>query len=335
MSLVAYATNVNPLPLLIVCTSALSIHLSFASAEGLRCLATTGMVGDLVKAVVGDRGTVDVLMSSGVDPHLYQPTRSDLAKVLQADVIFYNGLHLEGRMDESFERAQAAGRAVCAVAEAIPEDRLLQDEDHPDAYDPHVWMDPVRWRSVLMVIREQCIKMDPNGELIYSENTKKYLQELNAVDAYAERVLLSVPKDARVLVTAHDAFGYFGERFGFEVVGLQGISTESEASVQDVNQLVDLLVRRKIPAIFVESTVPKKGIRALIEGAKAKGHEVQVGGSLFSDAMGDVGSWSGTYLGMVDHNATTVAKALGGQTPTGGWRSTRESTPSDPSKSSP
>ena len=294
-----------------------------ASAKELRCLATTGMIGDLVQAVIGQRGTVDVLMSSGVDPHLYQPTRSDLAKVLASDVIFYNGLHLEGRMDEAFTRARQSGRSVCAVAEQLPKQLLLHEGNDPDAHDPHVWMDPQRWRRVLLGIRDRCVLLDPDGQEIYESNTNDYIKQLDALDAYALEVLRSVPEDARVLVTAHDAFGYFGKRFGFEVVGLQGISTESEASVQDVNRLVDLLVQQEIPAIFVESTVPEKGIRALIEGAKSRGHTVQVGGSLFSDAMGDAGSWSGTYLGMIDHNVTTVARALGGSAPSNGWRSTQ------------
>ena len=301
------------------------------SADELRCLATTGMIGDLVKAVVGERGHVEVLMSSGVDPHLYQPTRSDLAKVLAADVIFYNGLHLEGRMDEAFVRAQKAGRSVCAVAEQLPMQSLLHDAEDPEAHDPHVWMDPKSWRMVLLAIRDRCVLLDPAGREVYESNTDSYLKNLKALDVYASEVLQSVPAEVRVLVTAHDAFGYFGKRFGFDVIGLQGISTESEASVQDVNRLVDLLVQRKIPAIFVESTVPEKGIRALIEGASAQGHQVKIGGSLYSDAMGDSGTWSGTYLGMIDHNVTTIARALGGEAPQGGWRSTENSPPTESS----
>ena len=294
-----------------------------ASADELRCLATTGMIGDLVKGVVGDRGTVEVLMSSGVDPHLYQPTRSDLARVLASDVIFYNGLHLEGRMDEAFARAQQSGRSVFAVAEQLPKQSLLHDSDDPEAHDPHVWMDPKKWQMVLLAIRDRCVLLDPAGRSVYESNTDLYIKNLKALDTYASEVLQSVPAEVRVLVTAHDAFGYFGKRFGFDVIGLQGISTESEASVQDVNRLVNLLVKRKIPAIFVESTVPVKGIRALIEGAGAQGHTVKVGGSLYSDAMGDAGTWSGTYLGMIDHNVTTISRALGGEAPQGGWRSTK------------
>ncbi|MEC8115353.1 MAG: zinc ABC transporter substrate-binding protein [Planctomycetota bacterium] len=300
-----------------------------ASAGELRCLATTGMVGDLVKAVVGDRGKVEVLMPSGVDPHLYQPTRSDLMKVLASDVIFYNGLHLEGRMDEAFVRAQESGRSVCAVAEELPEQSLLRDAEDLEAHDPHVWMDPKHWRAVLVAIRDRCVLLDPDGREAYESNTKAYAKQLEALDGYASQVLQSVPEKMRVLVTAHDAFGYFGKRFGFEVIGLQGISTESEASVQDVNRLVDVLVQRKIPAIFVESTVPEKGIRALIEGADARGHPVAIGGSLYSDAMGTAGTWSGTYLGMIDHNVTAIARALGGQAPEAGWRSTNSSVSSE------
>ena len=300
-----------------------------ASAGELRCLATTGMIGDLVKAVVGDRGQVEVLMPSGVDPHLYQPTRSDLMKVLASDVIFYNGLHLEGRMDEAFVRAQESGRSVCAVAEELPKHSLLHDADDLKAHDPHVWMNPKHWRTVLMAIRDRCVILDPDAQDVYEANAKSYAKELDELDSYASEVLRSVPEKMRVLVTAHDAFGYFGKRFGFEVIGLQGISTESEASVQDVDRLVDILVQRKIPAIFVESTVPEKGIRALIEGANAQGHTVSIGGSLYSDAMGDAGTWSGTYLGMIDHNVTAIARALGGKAPESGWRSTKSSPSSE------
>lgn len=333
---VAYATCMRYFPSAVTFLVALMSSSQPVSADELRCLATTGMIGDLVKAVVGDRGQVQVLMSSGVDPHLYQPTRSDLAKVLAADVIFYNGLHLEGRMDESFARAQESGRSVCAVAEQLPKQSLLHDGEDPEAHDPHVWMDPKAWRLVLLAIRDRCVLLDPAGRVVYESNTNSYLQNLQALDDYASKVLQSVPGEVRVLVTAHDAFGYFGKRFGFEVIGLQGISTESEASVQDVNRLVNLLVQRKIPALFVESTVPEKGIRALIEGASAQGHTVTIGGSLYSDAMGDSGTWSGTYLGMIDHNVTTIARALGGEAPQGGWRSTKNPhPPSRPHDSDP
>ena len=176
-----------------------------------------------------------------------------------------------------------------------------------------------------MAIRDRCVLLDPSGRAVYESNADAYLKRLNALDEYTSKILQSVPSQVRVLVTAHDAFGYFGKRFEFEVIGLQGISTESEASVQDVNRLVNLLVKRNIPAIFVESTVPEKGIRALIEGASAQGHTVKIGGSLYSDAMGDSGTWSGTYLGMIDHNVTTIARALGGEAPEGGWRSTENS----------
>ena len=283
--------------------------------ETLTLVATTGMVADAVRAVAGDRADVDALMGPGLDPHLYKPTRSDIAQLLQADAVFYNGLLLEGKMTDALIRAATSGRPVHAVTELIDESRLLEPEEFAGHFDPHVWMDPSAWISAVEVVRDKLTELDPSGEETYRANAQAYADELRALDTYAERALSSVPESSRVLVTAHDAFNYFGRRYGFEVVGIQGISTESEAGVRDIQRLVDLLVDRRIGAVFVESTVSRRNIESLIAGARAAGQSVTIGGELFSDAMGRPGTYEGTYLGMIDHNVTTIARALGGQAP--------------------
>ena len=288
----------------------------------MTAVATVGMVGDIVREVAGERMDVVVLMGAGVDPHLYAPTRSDVERVLGADVVFHVGLKLEGKMEDSFARAAAAGKRVVAVAEAVEEASLLASEeeeaDEGYAWDPHLWMDPGLWAGAVGVVRDALIAVDADGASVYEANAAAYIAEILELDAYAERVLGSVSEGARVLVTAHDAFGYFGRRFGYEVVGIQGISTESEAGVLDIEAIVGMLVERRIGAVFVESTISERSVRALVTGAGARGHEVIVGGELFSDAMGDAGTYEGTYIGMIDHNVTTIARALGGDAPEAG-----------------
>ncbi|MEM1165498.1 MAG: zinc ABC transporter substrate-binding protein [Planctomycetota bacterium] len=278
-------------------------------------VTTVGMVTDLVRNVAGDRAEVVPMMGSGVDPHLYKPTRSDAERMLDADVIFYNGLLLEGKMTDALIRAATSGKKVFPVTELLDEQYLLEPDDFEGLYDPHVWMDPSAWISTVDVVRDKLIEYDPAGASVYRANADAYRAQLTELDEYAARVLGSVSGQQRVLVTAHDAFNYFGRRFDYEVLGIQGMSTESEAGVQDIERLVDLLVSRGIGAVFVESTVSDRNVNALITGARARGHEVRIGGELFSDAMGPDGTYEGTYIGMIDHNATTIARALGGQAP--------------------
>ena len=278
-------------------------------------VATIGMVGDIVKNVAGEKANVTYLLGSGVDPHLYKPTRTDIAKLLKADIVFYNGLLLEGKMADALIRVATAGKKVHAVTELLDESYLLEPEGFSGHYDPHVWMDPRAWSQAVIAVKEKLIEFDNSSKDTYEKNAESYLQELNKLDAYAENILNSLDKKSRVLVTAHDAFNYFGKRFEFEVLGIQGLSTESEAGVKDIEKIVDTLVSRDIKAVFVESTVADRNIKALIEGASAKGHKVKIGGELFSDAMGKPGSYEGTYIGMIDHNVTTIARALGGEAP--------------------
>lgn len=287
---------------------------------GLRVVCTTGMIGDMVREVGGERVAVTVLMGEGVDPHLFKATRSDVALLASADVVFYNGLLLEGKMTDTLVRIASSGKRVVALTERLAEEQLLEPEGASGHADPHVWMDPTTWATGVQVVRETLAAADPQGADRYMAGAAAYAARIAALDAYARKVLGTVPEPARVLVSAHDAFGYFGRAYGFEVKGIQGISTESEAGVRDVERLVELLVARRIPAVFVESTVSERGVRALVSGAEARGHAVKVGGELYSDAMGRAGTWEGTYLGMIEHNVNTIAGALGGVVPEGGFR---------------
>jgi manganese/zinc/iron transport system substrate-binding protein len=288
---------------------------AWAAAEPLRVVATTGMIADIVRQVAGDRAEVVALMGEGVDPHLYRATRSDVARMLEADVVFYNGLLLEGKMTDALVRVARSGKPVFAVTELIDESYLLAPPGFEGSFDPHVWMDPRAWEKAVEVVQRSLAEVDPEGAEGYHARSATYLERLRGLDGYAERVLATVPPERRVLVTAHDAFNYFGRRYGFEVMGIQGLSTESEAGLKRIEELVSTLVERGIPAVFVETTIPEQSVRALIAGAEARGHEVVVGGSLFSDAMGRPGTYEGTYVGMIDHNVTAIARALGGETP--------------------
>ena len=292
---------------------------SVATAEPNHAIVTTtAMIGDPVRHVVGDRGTVESLMGEGVDPHLYRPSRSDVARLTRADFIFFNGLNLEPQMEPALHRIADTGKPVVAAAEAVDVSHLLSSQDYAGHFDPHVWMDPGLWVAVAEAARDTLSAADPAGVESYAANAAAYSEQLLALRRYAEDTLSTVPAESRVLVTAHDAFNYFGRAYGFEVIGIQGISTESEAGLRRIEELVDLLVDRQIPAVFVESSVSERNVQALVDGAAARGHRVRIGGQLFSDAMGPHGTYEGTYIGMIDHNVTTIARALGGAAaPTG------------------
>jgi len=284
-------------------------------AGSYQIVCTVGMITDVVRNVVGDRAQVHGIIGEGIDPHLYKPTRGDIVKLSDADVVFYNGLLLEGKMTDILVRVASGGKPVRAVTEAILENPefLLQKEDNVEYTDPHVWMDVSGWLTGVNVIADTLAAYDPDHAAEYRENAAAYIDELKALHAYALDVMATIPEDQRVLVTAHDAFQYLGRAYGIEVRGIQGISTESEAGVRDLEELLDFIVERNIPAIFVETSVADKNVRALAEGARARGHEVVIGGELFSDAMGQPGSYEGTYIGMIDHNVTTIVNALGGK----------------------
>jgi manganese/zinc/iron transport system substrate-binding protein len=291
-------------------------HAGQSHREGLySATATVGMIADVVRNIVGDKGTVHGIIGEGVDPHLYKPTSSDVKLMQASDIIFYGGLNLEGKMGDVLVRLATRGKPVVVVTETLLEQDeyvMATEEAH---FDPHVWMDVAGWIQATEVISQALIAFDPDNASYYEERTADYTAKLKELDDYAKKVFATIPQQRRVLVTAHDAFNYMGRAYGIEVRGIQGISTESEAGLKDINDLVDFLVDRDIPAVFVETSVSQKNVRALIEGAQARGHDVIVGGELFSDAMGAAGTYEGTYIGMLDHNITTIVRALGGEAP--------------------
>lgn len=290
-----------------------------AAGKDLQVVATTAMIADAARHVGGDQVTVKALMGPGVDPHAYRQTRTDIVALTGADLVLWHGLYLEAQL-EDFMRALAKKRTVVAVGEAVPRDLLIRHDDYQDKYDPHVWMSPELWKHVVVKIRDVLIKARPQAEPTFRANAEAHLSELSKLAEYTNKALASVPSNSRVLLTAHDAFNYFGMAYGFEVVGIQGISTESEAGLRRISELVKLLVERRIKSVFVESSVSDRNVRALVEGAAAKGHRVAIGGELFSDAMGQPGTYEGTYVGMIDHNTTVISRALGGQAPAKGMQ---------------
>ncbi len=280
--------------------------------------ATVGMVADIVKAVAGENGEVENIIGSGLDPHVYTPTRGDVAVLFKSDIIFYAGLLLEGQMADVLVKV-GKRRPVYAVTELLQDDYLIHNAESNHS-DPHVWMDVAGWMKAVEVVAKALAEFDPQHADLYRQNAREYLEELKALDDYARRSIASIPVGQRTLVTAHDAFTYLGRAYGIEVVGIQGISTESEAGLKDINRIVDMLVAKQIPAVFVESSVSDKNVKALIEGAAARGHAVRIGGELFSDAMGQPGSYEGTYIGMIDNNITIITRALGGKAPAAGMQ---------------
>lgn len=285
-----------------------------------RAVVTVGMVADLVRNVGGDLVEVEGLIGEGVDPHLYKPTRGDVVALSRGDILFYNGLYLEGKMADVLERMGRKGTPVVAVGDRVEAQGLYPVANAEGEHDPHIWMDVRGWMAALEVVTEALKELDPVNADAYDRRSAAYRSRLEELDTYARDVLGSIPEGQRVLVTAHDAFYYLGRAYGIEVRGIQGISTESEAGVRDIENLIDFLSERGIPAIFVETSVSDKNVRALVEGARARGHDLRIGGSLFSDAMGPGGTYEGTYIGMIDHNVTVIARALGGDAPVRGFQ---------------
>lgn len=289
-----------------------------SQAANYHIVCTTGMVADIVRQVVGELATVENLMGEGVDPHLYKPTRGDLLKLAKADVIFYSGLLLEGRMIETFERAKKSGKPIFAVTSSLDHNTLLIPEGSRGHPDPHVWMDVSAWSKAVDVVTDSLSIFDNANAQTFDANAKVYKTKLLKLHQYAVTAASTIPQQQRTLITAHDAFNYFGRAYGLNVLGIQGLSTESEAGLDDINKLVDFIVSNKIKAVFIETSVSDKNIRALIEGAKVRHHDVIIGGKLFSDAMGQSRTYEGTYIGMLDHNITTIVRALGGEAPPAG-----------------
>ncbi|MGH7194030.1 MAG: metal ABC transporter solute-binding protein, Zn/Mn family, partial [Candidatus Saccharimonadales bacterium] len=273
----------------------------------LNIVCTTAMVADLARRVGGEHVAVTALMGAGVDPHLYKATSSDVARLSRADLILYSGLHLEGKMGEVFSRL-ARKKPVVAVTDGLNRERLLQVGG--EQYDPHVWFDVSLWSGTVPTVERALAKLDPGHADDYRSNAEHYRAELVKLDRECSEQIALVAKARRVLVTAHDAFHYFGRAYEIEVQAIQGISTQSEAAISKINELVELLSQRGVKAVFVETSVSERNIRALVEGCAARGHRVEIGGQLYSDAMGPAGTSEGTYVGMVRYNVATITRAL-------------------------
>lgn len=281
------------------------------AAHSLEIVCTTGMVGDLVGRIAGDRANGTTLMIDGVDPHLYRPTRDDIAKLQKADLVFYNGLGLEGRLGQTLDKLKSPDRQIVPVAESIPGHLVLRKDNTPD---PHVWMDPDLWSYCIPVVEKTLAAKDPPGAMDYARNALALRQELATLSMAIQQATNSIPVTQRTLVTAHDAFEYYARANNLEAMSILGMSTDSEAGLADINRLIDDIVLHRIPAIFVESTLSDKNVRAIVEGAVSKGHPLRIGGTLYSDSLGPAGSPADSTAGMIRENTRTIVKALGGDT---------------------
>ncbi len=284
-----------------------------ASVAGkYRVVTTIGMITDIVKNVGGNRVEVIGLMGPGVDPHLYKASAGDVQKLSSASLIFYNGLHLESKMGDVLAKMSGNTKTI-AVTDAVDRSLLLTPPEFDGQYDPHLWFDVTLWMKAVGKVRDVLSEYDPDSTLMYWSNAERYFAKLSELHEYVKAQAERVPSEQRVLVTAHDAFNYFGKAYGFEVRGLQGISTATEAGIADVQDLSTFIAERRIPAIFVESSVSPRSLEAVKAAVKSKGFNVEIGGELFSDAMGNQGTPEGTYIGMVRHNVDTIVKALIGE----------------------
>ncbi len=275
----------------------------------INAVATIGMITDMVRIVGGEHVRATGLMGPGTDPHLYKANESDIRLLSGADIVFYNGLHLEGKLGDILV-SLARKKPVIPVSGKIDPSKLREPPEMQGNYDPHIWFDVSMWMSAAEAIRDGLAEIDPAHKSDFEKNAAALTAELQTLHQWVGEQIQTIPPQRRVLITAHDAFGYFGRAYGMEVRGIQGISTESEAGVKEINALVDLIAKRGVKAVFVESSVPRKNVEALVEGARSRGASVTVGGQLFSDAMGAEGSPEGTYVGMVRHNVNTVVAAL-------------------------
>jgi len=274
----------------------------------LNVVTTTSMITDLVKNIGGNHINLQGLMGSGVDPHLYKASEGDVSKLSNADIIFYNGLHLEGKLVEVFEKMKTT--KTVAISDALDKNTLIGSEYFASNYDPHIWFNADYWIQATQFVVNKLSEAIPEQKETFDANGAEYIKQLKVLKSEIQSTIETLPKEKRILVTAHDAFNYFGKSFGFEVIGLQGLSTATEAGVQDVQKLSNFIIKKNVTAIFIESSVPKRTIEALQAAVNSKGHDVKIGGSLFSDALGNAGTLEGTYIGMFKYNVNTIVNAL-------------------------
>ena len=296
--------------LLVLCAACAESSGSIKREGTIKVVTTTSLVGDLVENIAGEAVEVTSLMGTGVDPHLYKASAGDVEKLAGADMIFYNGLNLEGKITDVLVQMRKNGIFTVGVAEGIDKSLLFSPEEYQGYYDPHIWFDVALWKKAAKVVMEAFTLYDPENAPVYRRNTQSYLEELDLLQAYKQKKIATLRPDRKVLITAHDAFNYFGKGYGFEVMGLQGISTDSEASVADIKNLSKTITERKIPAVFVETSISPRYMRALRASVKARGFDVRIGGSLYSDSMGNPGTEEGTYIGMFKSNVDTIVRSL-------------------------
>lgn len=275
----------------------------------IRVVTTTNIIENLVAEIGGDAVSLQSLMGPGVDPHLYKASEGDVNKLSRADIIFYNGLHLEGKLTDVFEKMKRTKNMV-ALGDALPKDQVIASENFGGNYDPHVWFNVQFFKQFAQTVADELSKLDPDNAETFAENNKRYQKELDELNQDLKASIESLPEEKRILVTAHDAFSYFGKAYGFQVVGLQGISTATEAGVRDVRELSDFIIQNHVKAIFIESSVPRRTIEALQAAVISKNHQVEIGGELYSDSIGNPGTDEGTYIGMYKYNVTTIVNAL-------------------------
>lgn len=276
----------------------------------LKVVTTTTMITDLVKDLGGEKIVVQGLMGSGVDPHLYKASEGDVTNLYEADMIIYNGLHLEGKLVEVFEKMQEQSKKTVAVSDAIDKSTLIGSDYFASNYDPHIWFDTDYWIQIAQHVTQNLAETDPQNAEFYEENLMQYQNKIDRLQDDLASKIEELPTEKRILVTAHDAFNYFGRKHGFEVVGLQGLSTATEAGVKDVQRITEFIIENNITAVFIESSVPRKTVEALQAAVRAQDHEVKIGGELYSDALGTTGTEEGTYMGMYKHNVNTIVNAL-------------------------
>lgn len=276
----------------------------------LNIVTTTSMITDLVENIGQDKVEVKGLMGAGVDPHLYKASEGDVSKLFNADVVIYNGLHLEGKLEDVFEKLQHQHKKTIVASNALDKKELIASELFASNYDPHIWFSISNWKKMVQYIANQLSKIDAVNKEYYQKNAISYLEKIKNLETKVTLKINELPVERRILVTAHDAFNYFGKEFTFQVVGLQGLSTATEAGVKDVQELAKFIIKNKVKAVFVESSVPKRTIEALKEAVLSKGHQIAIGGTLFSDALGNKNSKEGTYIGMYNYNVNTIVNAL-------------------------
>ena len=296
--------------LLVLCAACAESSGSIKRESTIKVVTTTSLIGDLVENIAGEAVEVTSLMGTGVDPHLYKASAGDVEKLAGADMIFYNGLNLEAKITDVLGQMRKSGIFTVGVAEGIDNSLLFSPEEYQGYYDPHIWFDVALWKKAAKVVMEAFTFYDPENAPVYRRNAESYLEELDLLQAYIQKKIATLQPDRKVLITAHDAFNYFGKGYGFEVMGLQGISTDSEASVADIKNLSKTITERKIPAVFVETSISPRYMRALRASVKARGFDVRIGGSLYSDSMGNPGTEEGTYIGMFKSNVDTIVESL-------------------------